>query len=91
MLRNLVIMSHEHLESARANFRSFKLRLCCERNHVLRFAVAHQLRHAVTVNRVYVRVRLQNQFAAVPVSLPLGDHLHVHAFLDGASDEHAAE
>ena len=38
---------------------------------------------------LHVRVRFQNQLAAVFVALPLGDYFYVNALLDCASDEHA--
>jgi hypothetical protein len=36
-------------------------------------------------------VGLQDQLAAVLVSLPFGDHLHVDALFDCASDKHSAQ
>ena len=43
------------------------------------------------MHRIYVAIGLQDQFAAVAVSLPLGDDLNVNTFLDCAGDEHSAQ
>lgn len=43
------------------------------------------------VNRINVRVGVQNQFAAVFMPLPLGDHFDVNSTLDCAGDEHATQ
>jgi hypothetical protein len=43
------------------------------------------------MSAVHMAVRVENEFAAVFMSLPFGDHLHVHTALDCASDEHSTE
>ena len=40
---------------------------------------------------VNVAVGVENGLAAVFVTLPFGNHLHINAALDGASDEHPPE
>ena len=40
---------------------------------------------------VHVAIGVENEFAAVLVSLPFGDHLHINGALDGARDKHPPE
>ena len=53
-------------------------------HHIL---VGHQLRHPLRMARLTWRVSVEDQFPAVFVSLPFGNHLHIDAFLDRARDE----
>src|SRR5438552_12032970 len=52
------------------------------RNHVVRLAIRHQLRHTLRVNAVDVAVCVQDQFSSVAVALPLRDDLHVNPLLN---------
>ena len=51
----------------------------------------HQLRHALAVNRVHVTVGVQDQFAAIFMTLPLRYYFHVHASLNCSRDEHSSQ
>jgi hypothetical protein len=50
-------------------------------NNVIRLLSRHQRSHAFAVRSANVRVGVQDQLAAVPVTLPFCDHLHVDAAL----------
>ena len=47
--------------------------------------------HSVCMGLPHLRVGLQNQFPAVPVPLPFGDHLDVDAPLNCSDNEHSPE
>jgi len=53
--------------------------------------ICHQLRHPLRMRPVDVAVGIEDQFSAVAVPLPLGNHLHVDPFLDCACNEHSPE
>src|SRR5436190_22241699 len=60
-------------------------------HHIVRFLLRrHQLRHTLRMNPVHMDVCIENQFAAVAMTLPFGDYFYVHATLDCARDEHTA-
>ena len=58
---------------------------------IVRLFYAHQLCHAMRMNGINVTIGVEDQFAAVFVSLPFGYHLYVNASFNCASDEHAPE
>ena len=62
-----------------------------ECHHVVRLLGSHELRHALRVDWIHVRIRIQNQFPAVSVALPFSDNLHVYTFLNCTGNEHPAK
>ena len=55
------------------------------------FSILDKLRHPLGMQRVDVAVGVENQFPAVSVALPLGNHLYVDTALNCTRDKHSTQ